>query len=57
MISQVTKTLEELIRPVVEGMGFEFVGLEFLQQGNRSLLRVYIDSEAGVSVDHCGDVS
>lgn len=39
-----TKLLDELIRPVVEGLGFECWGIEFVSQGKRSMLRVYIES-------------
>lgn len=49
--------LHELIEPVVEGQGYVFWGLEFLTQGRRSLLRVYIDAEQGITVDDCEKVS
>ncbi|MBB5319911.1 ribosome maturation factor RimP [Marinobacter oulmenensis] len=52
------KRLEEILRPVVEGLGFEFWGIEFRSQGHHSLLRVFIDdAENGVSVDDCEKVS
>jgi len=49
--------LNELIEPVVTAMDYEFVGLEYLNQGNGSVLRIYIDQEQGISVDDCADVS
>lgn len=49
--------LTQIIQPVVEGMGFEFWGIEFRHAGRHSTLAVYIDMEDGVSVDDCGDVS
>lgn len=52
------KRLEEILRPVVEGLGFEFWGIEFRSQGHHSLLRVFIDdAENGISVDDCEKVS
>lgn len=54
---QASPELVALIGPVVTGLGFELVGIEFLSQGRHSLLRIYIDSEAGVNVDDCGRVS
>ena len=36
--------LDEMIRPVVEGLGYECWGIEFVSQGKRSMLRVYIES-------------
>ncbi len=49
--------LVELIRPVVEGLGYIFWGLDYLSQGHRSLLRIFIDSEDGVTIDDCEKVS
>ncbi|KZX50345.1 ribosome maturation factor RimP [Halioglobus sp. HI00S01] len=49
--------IEELLAPTVEAMGFELWGLEYLSQGRHTLLRVYIEHEDGISVDHCAAVS
>ena len=50
--------LQKIVRGVVEPMGYELVGVEYLagyQGGN--LLRVYIDHENGINVDDCAAVS
>lgn len=51
--------LEELIRPVVEGLGFEFWGMEYLAKGKDSVLRIFIDTDAekGIDVEDCAQVS
>jgi ribosome maturation factor RimP len=49
--------LENLIAPVVLAQGCELWGLEFSVQGRRSLLRVYIDSANGVTLENCERVS
>lgn len=51
------EVLNELIEPVVEGQDCSFWGVELLIQGHHSLLRVYIDTEQGVTVDDCTKVS
>ncbi|MDH5692373.1 MAG: ribosome maturation factor RimP [Gammaproteobacteria bacterium] len=52
------KELESVVQPVVEGLGYEFVGLRFMPQGKNSLLRIYIDqAEIGIGVDDCEKVS
>ena len=56
-MSIITQQLENMLEPVVISMGYEFVGLEYLSQGRHSVLRVYIDSVKGISVDDCADVS
>jgi len=48
--------LRKLLEPAVTALGFELVGVEFVH-GKRGLLRVYIDSEDGVTIDDCQAVS
>lgn len=49
--------LNELLQPLVEDLGYEFVGLEYNNNPKHSLLRIYIDHENGVGVDDCERVS
>lgn len=57
-LSAKLNTLEELLRPVVEGLGYEYWGVEFRSQGRHSLLRLFIDDqENGISVEDCEKVS
>jgi len=50
--------LRALVKPAVEALGFEFVGLEYLSNPKNRLVRVFIDREPeGISVDDCADVS
>ena len=46
-----------MLEPAVNVLGCELVGIEFIPQGRRSLLRIYIDKEDGVTIDDCSDVS
>lgn len=52
-----TKGLYQLLKPVVESLGYELFGILCLSRGRGSLLRVYIDSEAGISLSDCERVS
>lgn len=54
---KVNPNVEELLRSAVEASGYVFWGAEYLPQGRYSLLRVYIDSSAGITVDDCGKAS
>lgn len=49
--------IKALIAPVVTGLGFELWGMEYLTQGRHSVLKVYIDSDKGIDVDDCAQVS
>jgi ribosome maturation factor RimP len=51
-------TLSQMTRRVVESMGYELVGVEYLGRGgDRAILRVYIDQEAGITLEDCAEVS
>jgi len=50
--------IETLVRGVVEAMGYELVGVEYLTgQPGGNLLRVYIDQPEGITLDDCSAVS
>lgn len=56
-MAAVVDKLNLLIAPVVDAMGYEFVGCEYLPYGHRAIVRLYIDGEQGVSLDDCAKVS
>jgi len=49
--------LTDMIRPVVEDLGFELWGIEYLPQKNAALVRIYIDHASGITVDDCANCS
>ncbi len=49
--------LNELIQPLVEDLGYEFVGLEYNSNPKHSFLRIYIDKEEGIAIEDCELVS
>jgi ribosome maturation factor RimP len=49
--------LSELLGPVVAGLGYELWELEFAPRAGGGLLRLYIDSAEGISLDDCERVS
>ncbi|CAK0761340.1 ribosome maturation factor RimP [Gammaproteobacteria bacterium] len=49
--------LQQLLEPVVTAMGYELVGMEYVGQGRRHILRLYIDTPVGVTLDDCSRVS
>jgi len=50
-------TLVALLQPVVEGLGYALWELEFVPGRGSALLRLYIDSPDGITVDDCERVS
>jgi ribosome maturation factor RimP len=49
--------IQEESLPLLEGMGYELVDLEFVKEGANWYLRLYIDKEPGVDLDDCEKVS
>jgi len=50
--------LSELLGPSIQSLGYELVGVEYRSGGEGGgLLRVYIDSEQGITADDCQTVS
>lgn len=54
---KVDSELHERLSVLVTSMGYELVGGELLPMGRQKMLRLYIDSPKGVSIDDCSKVS
>ena len=50
-------TLAALLTPLVEGLGYELWELEYSPARGNGCLRLYIDTEAGITLDDCERVS
>lgn len=49
--------VSKLVEPILAGIGFELVEVEYLMHYGRWVLRVYVDKEGGVTIDDCASVS
>lgn len=56
-VASVEEEIEAVIEPAVSALGYELVGVEFQQERGGYVLRAYIDSPHGVTVDDCAHVS
>ncbi len=56
-MKQAPEHLVALIEPIVEGLGYECVGIEYNPHPRHGCLRIYIDSTNGITVDDCTKVS
>ncbi len=50
-------TLEALIAPSISALGYELLGCIYISHGQSATLRVYIDSENGITITDCERVS
>ncbi|MEM7251121.1 MAG: ribosome maturation factor RimP [Pseudomonadota bacterium] len=56
-MNKLNDRLYDLIEPSARALGYELVGVEYIRAGAKSVLRVFIDSSDGISVDDCETVS
>lgn len=53
----VTEQIEQLVEASIESLGYELVGVEYIQGGGNNILRIYIDAEQGIAIEDCERVS
>ncbi|TWI50859.1 ribosome maturation factor RimP [Pseudomonas duriflava] len=56
-MSSKLEQLQVMLAPVIEALGYQCWGVEYISQGRHSLLRVYIDHINGILVEDCEKVS
>ena len=57
MTEFIIEKIEEFANTLLPSMGLELVEVQFRREGHGWVLRIFIDNEEGISVDHCADVS
>ncbi len=46
-----------MIEPVINDLGIDLVDIDLKKMGSKALLRVYIETDAGITIDNCEQVS
>ena len=49
--------IQSFLQSLLPTLGLELFDVQFRQEGHGWVLRVFIDAEAGVTLNHCSDVS
>ncbi|MDT8716423.1 ribosome maturation factor RimP [Clostridium sp. 19966] len=49
--------LNELIKPIVDELGYELYFIDYVKEDGEYYLRVYIDDEKGITLEDCEKVS
>lgn len=55
-MSKIAEQVETLVKPIVEGAGFEIVEVEFAKKYNGDNLTIFIDKPGGVTINDCEKV-
>jgi len=56
-IEELQDKVTEMIEPVINDLGIDLVDIDLKKMGAKALLRVYIETDAGVNIDDCEQVS
>ena len=56
-MARIQQQLVDMLAPTISALGYELLGIEYVSQGKHSILRIYIDSEAGIKLEDCEAVS
>lgn len=51
--ANIADTVWELLEPTAQALGYVIWDVEYVKEGGRTVLRVTIDKEGGVSIDDC----
>jgi len=57
MSELIIKRVEEFLGALLPAEGLELFDIQFRREGHGWVLRVFIDSEAGITLDNCSSVS
>lgn len=57
MVSNIAERVTAIADPLAEKLGFELVDVEYVKEGSQMILRVFIDREGGITLDHCQEMS
>ncbi|MES2603620.1 MAG: ribosome maturation factor RimP [Pseudomonadota bacterium] len=51
------EVIQKLVEPVINALGYQLWGLEYLGQGKHTLLRIFIEKEGGINIEDCAETS
>ncbi len=56
-MARIQQQLADMFAPTVSALGYELLGIEYISQGKHSIVRIFIDSDKGINLDDCQQVS
>jgi len=56
-LATIENRLEEMLKSPVQALGHTVWGVEYVQAGRHSILRVFIDNENGIFIEDCANAS
>lgn len=56
-MSKIENNVEELVKPIIEKIGYKLYDVIYEKEGKDYFLRIFIDSEKGISLEDCEKVN
>ena len=56
-MSKIEKNVEELVKPIIEKIGYKLYDVIYEKEGKDYFLRIFIDNEKGISLEDCEKVN
>ena len=56
-MANIEERVESLVKPKVEGIGYELYDVLYLKEGKNYILRIVIDNKKGISLEDCEKVN
>lgn len=53
----IAANVREITEPVITDMGIDLIDVEYVKEGSKWVLRLYIDKKGGIGLDDCENVS
>src|SRR3989338_618436 len=51
------ESIEQFLNPLLSSMGYELVDVQWVTDNHRRTLRILVDRESGITLDHCSSLS
>lgn len=56
-MTKLEEKIENLVKPIIEDLGYNLFDVVYVKEAKDYYLRIFIDSEAGISLEDCEKVS
>ena len=56
-MANIEEKVENLVKPIIENIGYELYDVEYAKEGKDYYLRIFIDKQEGITIDDCEKVN
>ncbi len=56
-MASIEEKVEQLLKPIIEKIGYELYDVEYAKEGKNNFLRIFIDNKNGIDLNDCEKVN